>query len=165
MEGQGRVFCFRQEKRAQRLTFWVRRPPGGVGVFHAKGWWPKSSCPPSKVCLPWVSRRGTGTSQEFCRDIPDPWGCSESLCKKSSCAFFVPYRCQMMQVVSASSDRTIKIWALATGRCLATLEGHTDSVMDVQASVLHFHPESEGALVSQERVPKNLLRSLLSGYV
>ena len=36
---------FRQEKRAQRLSFWVRRPPGGVGVFHAKGWWPKTSCP------------------------------------------------------------------------------------------------------------------------
>ena len=27
----------RQEKRAQRLSFWARRPPGGVGVFHAKG--------------------------------------------------------------------------------------------------------------------------------
>ena len=54
-------FCLpivQAEKRAQRLTFWVRRPPGGVGVFHAKGWWPKSSCSPSKVCLPWVSKRG-----------------------------------------------------------------------------------------------------------
>ena len=30
-------------------------------------------------------------SREFCRDVPDPWGCSKSLCKKSSCAFFVPY--------------------------------------------------------------------------
>ena len=29
-------------------------------------------------------------SREFCRDVPDPWGCSKSLCKKSSCAFFVP---------------------------------------------------------------------------
>ena len=29
-----------------------------MGVFHAKGWWPKTSCPPSKVCLPWVSKRG-----------------------------------------------------------------------------------------------------------
>ena len=43
-------------KRGQRLSFWVRRPPGEVGVFHAKGWWPESSCPPSKVCLPWVSK-------------------------------------------------------------------------------------------------------------
>ena len=31
-----------------------------------------------------------GMSREFCRDVPDPWGCSKSLCKKSSCAFFVP---------------------------------------------------------------------------
>ena len=51
---------FRPEKRAQRLTFWVRRPPGRVGVFHAKGWWPKSSCPPSKVRLPWVLKRASG---------------------------------------------------------------------------------------------------------
>ena len=29
-------------------------------------------------------------SLEFCRDIPDPWGCSKSLCKKSSCAFSFP---------------------------------------------------------------------------
>ena len=60
---------FWPEKRAQRLSFWVRRPPGGVGVFHAKGWWPKSSCPPSKLCLPWVSKRGI-------RDVPGIWpGC------------------------------------------------------------------------------------------
>ena len=50
------LLSFKREKGAQRLTFWVRRPPGGVGVFHVKGWWPKSSCPPSKVCLPWVSK-------------------------------------------------------------------------------------------------------------
>ena len=69
---------------ARMVTFWVRRPPGGVGFFHAKGRWSKSSCPPSKVCLPWVWKEGT------CWDVPDPWGCSKSLCKKSSCAFFVP---------------------------------------------------------------------------
>ena len=38
-------------KKAQSLTLRVRRPPGGVGVFHVKRWWSKSSCPPSKVCL------------------------------------------------------------------------------------------------------------------
>ena len=81
---------FRQEKRAQRLTIWVQRPPGGVGVFHAKRWWPKSSCPPSKVCLPWVSKRGI-------RDVPGILpGCPgprvfKKFVKKSSCAFFVPY--------------------------------------------------------------------------
>ena len=31
-------------------------------------------------------------SREFCRDVPDPWVCSKSLCLKSSCAFFVPYQ-------------------------------------------------------------------------
>ena len=82
-----------QEKRAQRLTFWVRRPPGGVGGFHAKGRWPKSSCPPSKVCLPWVSKTGIWDVPGIVRDVPDPWGCSKSLCKKSLCAFFVPDFC------------------------------------------------------------------------
>ena len=42
-----------KEKSAQILTFWVRRPPSGAGVFHAKGWGSKSSCPP------WVSKGGT----------------------------------------------------------------------------------------------------------
>ena len=27
----------------------------------------------------------SGISREFCRDIPDPWGCSKCLCKKSWC--------------------------------------------------------------------------------
>ena len=35
-------------------------------------------------------RRESGMSWEFCRDVPDSWGCSKSLCKKTSCAFFVP---------------------------------------------------------------------------
>ena len=50
----------RQEKRAQRLTFGVRRPPGrGGGLprdFHAKGWRSEGLCPPSKV---WVWKGGT----------------------------------------------------------------------------------------------------------
>ena len=77
----------RQEKRAQRLTLWVQRPPGGV----VKRWWPKSSCPP-KACYPWVSKRGIWDVPEFCRDVPDPWECSKSLCKRSSCAFFVLWK-------------------------------------------------------------------------
>ena len=30
-------------------------------------------------------------SRELCRDVPDSWGCSKSLCQTRSCAFFVPY--------------------------------------------------------------------------
>ena len=36
-------------------------------------------------------REESGMSREFCRDVPDPWRCSKSLCKKTSCAFFVPF--------------------------------------------------------------------------
>ena len=81
------ISCFQARKKSTKINFWVRRPPGGVGVFHAKGWWPKSSCSPSKVCLPWVS---TGMSRDFCRDVPDPWGCSKSLFKKTFVLVFRP---------------------------------------------------------------------------
>ena len=32
------------------------------------------------------------------------------------------------RVVSASSDSTLKVWDVATGKCVATLEGHSDEV-------------------------------------
>ena len=32
------------------------------------------------------------------------------------------------RVVSASWDKTLKVWDVATGECLATLEGHSDFV-------------------------------------
>ena len=90
------LFCrwprLRQEKTAQRLTFWVWRLPGGVGVFHAKGWWPKTSCSPSKVCLPWVSKRGIWDVPAILPGCPGPWKCPKSLCfKKFLRFFFVPY--------------------------------------------------------------------------
>ena len=65
---------FRQEKRAQRLTFWVRRPRGGVGVFHGKGWWSKTSCSPSKLCLAWVSKRGIWDVPGILPGCPGPLG-------------------------------------------------------------------------------------------
>ena len=32
------------------------------------------------------------------------------------------------RVVSASRDKTLKVWDVETGECVATLEGHSDSV-------------------------------------
>ena len=46
---------------------------------------------PRKFVFLGFGREEPGMSQEFRRDVPDPWGCSKSLCKKSSCAFFGPY--------------------------------------------------------------------------
>ena len=78
-----------RKKSTKILTFWVRRPPSGLGVFHAKGWWPKSSCPPSKVCLPWVSKRGIWDVPGILPGCPGPLGVFKKFVrKKSSCAFF-----------------------------------------------------------------------------
>ena len=76
------------KKRTQRLTltFWVRRLPGGVGVFPAKGWWSKSSCPPSKVSLPWVSKGETWDVPGILLGCPVLCGCSKTLCGESLCA-------------------------------------------------------------------------------
>ena len=70
-----------------KINFWVRRPPGGVGVFHAKGWESKSSRPPSKVCLPWVSKGGTWDPGNFARMSQTP-GCVQKVCAKNVCAHF-----------------------------------------------------------------------------
>ena len=32
------------------------------------------------------------------------------------------------RVVSGSDDKTLKVWDVATGECVATLRGHSDSV-------------------------------------
>ena len=89
------LFCavlnFRPKERAQRLTFCVWRPPGGVGSSTRRGGGRKVRALPRKFVFLGFRGEKLGMSRDFCRDIPDPWRCSKSLCKKSSCAFFVPY--------------------------------------------------------------------------
>ena len=43
-------------------------------VFHAEGWGSKTSCPPSKVCLPWVSGRGIWDVPGILPGYPGPLG-------------------------------------------------------------------------------------------
>ena len=85
-------FC-QARKKSTKINFLgpetARWGGATVGGLHAKGWWPKSSCPRKFVLLAF-RREEFGMSRRFCRDVPDPWGCLESSCKKSSCAFFVP---------------------------------------------------------------------------
>ena len=40
------------------------------------------------------------------------------------------------RVVSASCDNTLKVWDVATGKCVATLEGHSDGVRCAAFTVL-----------------------------
>ena len=74
-----------------------------MGVFHAKGWWPKSSCPPSKVCLPWVSIRGIWNVPGFLPGCPRPLAVFKNLVqKKSSCASRCLFRrCRKKKTVFA----------------------------------------------------------------
>ena len=41
-----------KKKKSANLNFWVRTSSVGVGVFHVKGWGPKSSVCPSKPGKP-----------------------------------------------------------------------------------------------------------------
>ena len=40
------------------------------------------------------------------------------------------------RVVSGSDDNTLKVWDVATGECVATLKGHSDSVRSAASAVL-----------------------------
>ena len=64
------------KKRAQRLTFWVRHRRVGWGSSTRRGGVEKFV--PSLESLSFLGFQGgtKGMSQEFCRDVPDPWGCS-----------------------------------------------------------------------------------------
>ena len=40
------------------------------------------------------------------------------------------------RIVSGSEDNTLKVWDVATGECLATLEGHSSYVRCAASTVL-----------------------------
>ena len=63
----------------------------GWGSSTRRGGGRKVRALPRKFVFLGFRREECGMSREFCRDVPDPCGCSRTLCKKSSCAFFVPY--------------------------------------------------------------------------
>ena len=58
------------------------------GIFHAKGWWPKSSCPPSKVCFPWVSKRGIWDVPGILPGCPGPLGVTKKFVQKKFVRIF-----------------------------------------------------------------------------
>ena len=60
----------------------------------------------------------------------------------------VAFGAKLHRLVSAGSDRTVRLWDVATGECLRVFRGHTDEVF---AAV--FHPDgSRIASAGRDRV-------------
>ena len=58
-----------------------------------------------------------------------------SVCRRwrghSSCGSSVAFGAEGSKVASGSYDNTVKLWYVASGACLQTLEGHSDGVKSV----------------------------------
>ena len=82
----------RQEKRAQRLTFWVRRPPGGVGGLPREGLVAEKFVPAlESLSSLGFEERNLGCPRNLAGMSRTFGGVRKVCAKKSSCAFFVPY--------------------------------------------------------------------------
>ena len=90
----------RQEKRAQRLTFGVRRPPGGVRVLRSR----KARALPRNFVFLGFRRENLGCPRNFAGMSRTPGGV-QKVCAKSSCALFVPYYSPLRRFLDALSHR------------------------------------------------------------
>ena len=77
--------------------------------------------------------RGSCSSESVTLQGPLSWALPDwmrgSLCPSSGVARGGDEGCLLL---SGSGDRTIKVWSPENGRCIATLNGHTDSVRSVE---------------------------------
>ena len=60
----------------------------GWGSSTRRGGGRKVCALPRKFVFLGLRREESGMSREFCRDVPDPWGFSKSLCKKKFVRIF-----------------------------------------------------------------------------
>ena len=82
--------CLRQEKGVQRLTFWIRRPPGGVGLPR-EGVVAEKFAPSLKsLSSLGLEERNLGCPGNFAGMSRTPGDVQKVCAKKSSCTFFVP---------------------------------------------------------------------------
>ena len=90
---EGASCIYQARKKRKKINFWG--PETGWGGGTRRGGGRKVRALPRKFVFLGLLRKEPGMSWEFCRDVPDPWGRSKSLCRKGLCAFFVPY-CRML---------------------------------------------------------------------
>ena len=88
----------------------------GWGSSTRRGGGRKLRARPRNFVFLGFRREESGMSREFCRDVPDPWRCSKSLCKKTSCAFFVPYKSHSYVPFAANSLRPRNTIGAKNGR-------------------------------------------------
>ena len=66
-------FSNQARKRSTKTNFWVRRPPGGVGVFHARGGGRKVRARPREFVFLGFRGRESGMFREFARMSRTPF--------------------------------------------------------------------------------------------
>ena len=75
-------------KKSTKINFLGPETARWGGVFHAKGWGSKTSCPPSKLCLPWVSKRGIWDIPGMLPGCPGPLGVFKKFVQKKFVLIF-----------------------------------------------------------------------------
>ena len=66
--------------------------------------------------------------------LSDLWGPAELIMQNGSRVNSVAFSQDGSRVVSGSSDKTVRIWNVTTGKVEAELRGHTNQVMSVAFS-------------------------------
>ena len=82
-----RVFLTQARKKSTKINV---LGPVGWGSSTRRGGDRKVRALPRKFVFLGFRRQESGMSREFCRDVPDPWGCSKSLCNKVGAHFPFP---------------------------------------------------------------------------
>ena len=77
--------------KSTKIKFLAPETAGwGRGLPLGRGGGRKVRALPRKFFLLGFGREKLGISREFCRDVPDPWGCSKSLGIKVRANFSIP---------------------------------------------------------------------------